>query len=240
MEAQARHLRLRFVPMEQSTAREGFAPAIIRHLRLRPLIKENKQMSTFRAWEMSQRRLFSNEKPCASGFTLTEVLVSMSILTIGLVGAAALISSTLSTGTQARYMNMANILASEKLDNLNKWPSSDPNVAPGGALTGPAVCADNDDYCDQVTVSESSGADYETETQVINGASVTTTIVHTNTGCVDTPSNCGVPDPAGTGSTFTRRWLVTLNPSITSAAGVPTTVTDARRITVAVYLNNPV
>jgi len=187
---------------------------------------------------MSQRRLSTNDKSWASGFTLVEVVVSMGILTIGLLGVAALISSTLATGTQARYMNMANIFASEKLDNLNKWPSSDPNVAPGGALNGPAACAAGDNYCDQVTVSESSGADYETETQVVNGASVTATIVHTNTGCVDTPANCGVPNPAGSGSTFTRRWLITLNPIINSAGGAPTTVMGARRITVLVSLSN--
>ncbi len=184
------------------------------------------------------RQLSTNDRSRAGGFTLVEVVISIGILTIGLLGVAALISSTLVIGTQSRYMNMANILTSEKLDNLNKWPSSDPNVAPGGALNGPALCAAGDDYCDQVTVSETSGADYETQTQMVNGVPVTTTIVHTNTGCVDTPANCGVPNPAATGSTFTRRWLITLNPTITSASGTQTTVTGGRRITVVVSLSN--
>jgi prepilin-type N-terminal cleavage/methylation domain-containing protein len=90
---------------------------------------------------MSQARQFINGKRGAKGFTLVEVLVSMAIMTVGLLGVAALIGSTLASGTQARYMNIANILASEKLDNLNKWPSNDPNVAPGGALAGPPACA---------------------------------------------------------------------------------------------------
>ncbi len=187
---------------------------------------------------MSQRQLFTNGKASASGFTLIEVVVSMAILTVGLLGVAALISGTLASGTQAKYMNMANILASEKLDSLNRWPSSDPNVAPGGALTGASTCAAGDDYCDSITVSESSGADYETQTQVVNGTSVTTTIVHTSAGCVDTPANCGVSNPAAGGSTFTRRWLITLNPVITSAAGTQTTVTGAKRVTVLVSLVN--
>jgi prepilin-type N-terminal cleavage/methylation domain-containing protein len=187
---------------------------------------------------MSLRRPSTNERSRARGFTLVEVVVSIAILTVGLLGVAVLIGSTLVTGTQARFMNMASTMASEKLDNLNKWPSSDPNVAPGGALAGPAVCAAGDDYCDQITVSESSGANYETQTQLVNGTSVTTTIVHTNTGCVDTPANCGVPSPAGSGSTFTRRWLITLNPTISSAGGATVTVTGARRITVLVSLNN--
>ena len=177
-----------------------------------------------------------------------EVLVSMAVLTVGLVGMAAMVCSTLSFGTNAKYMNTANILASEKLDNLNKWPSTDPNVAPGGSLTGPATCAANDTYCDQVTVSQTSGADYLTQTQVVydpttnppTQKNVTTTIVHTSAGCVDTPTNCGVPNPNGGGSTFTRRWLITSDPVITDASGNPTTVTGARRITVLVSLANNV
>ncbi len=190
---------------------------------------------------MSQQIRSTNPKTRTSGFTLVEVLVSMAIMTVGLLGVAALIGSTLATGTQARYMNIANVLASEKLDNLNKWPSSDPNVAAGGALAGPATCAAGDDYCDQVVVSELSGANYETQTQVVvdalgNRTQQTTTIVHTSNGCVDTPANCGVPAPNGNGNTFTRRWLITQDPVITNAAGNPSTITGARRITVLVSL----
>jgi type IV pilus assembly protein PilV len=190
---------------------------------------------------MSQARQSINGKVRTSGFTLVEVLVSMAIMTVGLLGVAALIGSTLASGTQARYMNIANVLASEKLDNLNKWPSNDPNVAAGGALAGPVNCAAGDAYCDQVTVSELSGANYETQTQIVvdvngNPTAATTTIVHTNTGCVDTPANCGVPNPVANGNTFTRRWLITQSPVITDPGGNANTVTGARRITVLVSL----
>lgn len=107
----------------------------------------------FRRWEMSQRRSFTKRNSRARGFTLVEVLISITILTVGLLGMAALIGSTLATGTSSKYMNMANVLASEKLDSLNKWPSNDPNVSAGGALAGPNTCGAGDDYCDQVTVS---------------------------------------------------------------------------------------
>lgn len=172
---------------------------------------------------------------------MLEVLVSIVILSIGLLGVALFISAAIASGARARYMSMANVLASEKLDSLNKWPSSDTscdqNVCAGGSLTGPAVCAANDTYCDQITVNEASGVDYETQTQVVNGADQTTTIVHTSSGCVDTPANCGVPTPPAGGSTFTRRWLITSNPTITGNGGTAT-VTGARRITVVVTLNN--
>jgi Tfp pilus assembly protein PilV len=176
-----------------------------------------------------------------------EVLVSIVILTVGLLGMAALVCSTLTFGTGAKYMNMASVLASDKLDGLNKLPSSDPELggfpllAPVGALAGPVNCAVGDAYCDQVTVSETNGANYLTQTQLVTNAAgvtntVTSTIVHTNTGCVDTPANCGVPNPTTGGSKFTRRWLITPNPVITSTAGANVAVTGARRITVLVTL----
>src|SRR5438270_6350210 len=165
---------------------------------------------------MSQQMRSINPKARSRGFTLLEVLVSMAIMTVGLLGVAALIGSTLATGTQARYMNIANVLASEKLDNLNKWPSNDPNVAAGGALAGPANCVAGDAYCDQVVVSELSGANYETQTQVVNNVATTTTIVHTNSGCVDTPVNCGVPAPNGNGAG--GGFYINGNASITLAA----------------------
>jgi Tfp pilus assembly protein PilV len=174
---------------------------------------------------------------------MIEVLVSIAVLSIGLMGVAMLVGSTVATGNKAKYMSMANVLASEKLDDLNKLPFYDPNVAPnpGGSLTGPPACAAGDHYCDEVTVNEASGADYETQTQIVtvngNPTLTTTTIVHTNTGCVGTPADCGVANPSGGGgSTFTRRWLITLNPTVQTPGG-PVTVNGARRVTVRVTLN---
>jgi hypothetical protein len=61
---------------------------------------------------------------------------------------------------------------------------------------------------------------------------------------VDTPTNCGVPNPSGTGSTFTRRWLITSPFTVTSTSGTTATVSSAERITVVVTLDelvqNPV
>jgi len=180
----------------------------------------------------------SKSRKRAGGFTLIEVLVAILILTVGLLGMAFLMASTAVFGQVARYTNMANVLASEKLDGLNKYPASDPNVAPGGSLTGPETCETGNIYCDTITVSESSGADYETQTQVnTDGTTQTTTIVHAATGCVDVPSNCGVAGPPANGSTFTRRWLITPNPTITSTGGSGATVTGYRRVTVVVYQN---
>jgi len=188
---------------------------------------------------MSQRQTFTKARPASSGFTLIEVLVSIAVLSIGLMGVAMLIGTTLATGTKAKFMSMANVLASEKLDDLNKLSSNDPNMVAGGSLTGGATCAAGSIYCDTVTVNEASGADYETETEVSGTppTATTTTIVHTSAGCVGTPATCGVAAPAGGGSSFTRRWLITDSPTVTSAGGA-VTITNARRVTVLVTLNN--
>ncbi len=188
------------------------------------------------------------------GFTLIEVLVSIAVLAIGLLSIAALIGSTLQAGTRARYMSEASILASEKLDSLNKWPSgdtsgatstamstapTDPNIWPGGSLSTDPDCGTGTaaEYCDQVVVSESAGADYETQTQSVNGTPQVTTIVHTSSGCVGTPTACDVATPTG-GITFTRRWEITQDPTISALGGGTTTASDTRRITVLVTLDD--
>jgi type IV pilus modification protein PilV len=173
------------------------------------------------------------------GFTLPEVLVAITVLAIGLLSVAAMVTSTVALGSRAEYMNMANVLASEKLDGLNKLPSTDPNMACTtvcGSLAGGASCGSSI-YCDQVTVNQTGGADYETQTQIVNGSAVTTTIVHTAAGCVGTPAACGVAAPAGTGSTFTRRWMITYQPSISAVGGGPAVANGTKRVTVLVTYN---
>lgn len=197
---------------------------------------------------MSQQQSLTKKSRTGAGFSLIEVMVALSILAIGLLGVAALIGSLISTGGKTRSSSTANVLASEKLDDLNKWPCNDgdsnvitcdDNLSTGGSLTGPSVCASGDTHCDQVTVSEASGADYETQTTYdASGTAQTATIVHTSAGCVDTPANCGVAAPAGGGSTYTRRWLITADPTLTATDGTTTTATNARRITVVVTMNN--
>jgi prepilin-type N-terminal cleavage/methylation domain-containing protein len=213
---------------------------------------------------MSRQKTFNNRgsgNGKQGGFTLVEVLVSIAVMAVGLLSVAALIAGTLEAGTRARFMSMASILASEKLDSLNKWPSgdipgtattaqsqlpTDPNIWPGGVIST-APCAAGDQWCDQVTVSEASGADYETQTQLVfspnpapNGSfqPQTTTIVHTSAGCVGTPAACGVAQPAAGGATFTRRWKITQDPTINAVGGGNAQATGTRRITVLVTLND--
>lgn len=197
---------------------------------------------------MSQPRQFTKRVKSSEGFTLIEVMVSILILAIGLLSVAAFVTGTVAMGTRARYMNQANVLASEKLDDLNKLPSTDPTLSCAGAPAGGTVCGSlaggascgNSYFCDQVTANEANGADYETQTEDVNGVATVSTIVHTSTGCIDTPGNCGVPAPPGGGSTFTRRWQITYDPTINAVGGGPTTATGTMRVTVLVTLNGGV
>ena len=86
-------------------------------------------------------------------------MVSILILTIGLVGTAALMSSSVNMGAHARYVSTAALLASEKMEDLDRFPDNDPNLAagrqPGRDITG---------YSDSVQISTANGNINETTT----------------------------------------------------------------------------
>src|ERR1700760_3914450 len=99
------------------------------------------------------------------GFTLIEMMVSILILTIGLVGTAALMSNSVNMGAHARYVSTAALLASEKMEDLDRYPDGDPNINPGGSLTASVT-----GYSDSVQISTANGNINETTT---TGASST-------------------------------------------------------------------
>jgi prepilin-type N-terminal cleavage/methylation domain-containing protein len=86
------------------------------------------------------------------GFTLIETMVAILILTIGLVGTAALMSSSVNMGAHARYQSTAALLASEKMEDLSRFPSGDPSLSTGGTLT-----ADVAGFSDSVQISSDNG-----------------------------------------------------------------------------------
>jgi len=85
--------------------------------------------------EMSKLRLKGAPK---RGFTLIETLVAMFILCVGLVALASLAAQTLSGTTRTHYSALTADLASEKLEDLSRWPTFDPNIyaAPGTTVGG--------------------------------------------------------------------------------------------------------
>ncbi len=80
-----------------------------------------------------------------AGFTLVEVLISMLVLTIGLVGIAAMLAITTQMHLGARESARSTRLAQDKFDELMKLDfDSDPEVAVGGSLD-----ANDDDYFEE-------------------------------------------------------------------------------------------
>lgn len=165
----------------------------------------------------------------ASGFSVVEILVAVTILIVGLSALGALVAQTLSGTDRARYMSLATTLASEKLEDLNRWPSVDPHVAAGGNLTGDSASGSLD-YYDDVDLSNTNGQVSETIADPTSGTYKN--VIHNATGYVNTAATTA--PPAGTGIiAFHRRWLIEANPVVNSV-----TLTGSRRITVLVTLTN--
>jgi len=64
------------------------------------------------------------QKSGAMGMSLLEVLIAIAILSIGLMAGALLMSTTFKTSVRSRYVAEAAQLASEKLEDLGRLPSS--------------------------------------------------------------------------------------------------------------------
>src|SRR5215831_16976179 len=70
------------------------------------------------------------------GFTLLETLAAIAILTIGLLAMAGLMSSMTTNSAHSRYMSGASVLATEKLEELSRYPASDPMVTVASGTVG--------------------------------------------------------------------------------------------------------
>ena len=158
------------------------------------------------------------------GFTLIETMVSILILTIGLVGTAALMSNSVNMGAHARYVSTAALLASEKMEDLDRFPDNDPNLAAGGSLT-----ADITGYSDSVQISTANGNINEVTTA--NG--VTTLYTQKPDGTVVVTSGAGLPAVTPDMLTYDRRWKIVASPTVG-----PNVITGAVQITVLVTLTN--
>src|SRR5579872_4863808 len=96
-----------------------------------------------RGWEMYSSQL-PKHAGTEKGFSLMEVLVSIVVLTIGLMSGAVLMAHVYRLSVNSRYMALATQLASEELEDLNRYPNNtnttppyiDPHIAvPSGSNT---------------------------------------------------------------------------------------------------------
>src|SRR3984893_11644127 len=176
------------------------------------------------------------------GFTLIETMVAIAVLTIGLMGAAALMTRMLSDSGRSRYMSVAAILASEKLEDLNRFPADDPAVVVPSGPTAGSLTADTSqsvtvgantetvDYFDVVQLSSGNGGISENSRgKDGTGSTVYTTITHQPDGTVVSTVNAALPPVAQDTVTFNRRWVIEIDQP----------VVGVRRISVLVTLKNP-
>lgn len=185
---------------------------------------------------MSPRR-----KASSQGFTLIEVLIAVIVFAVGLVTLGSLAALTLNGSAASRYRGMATTFASEKLEDLNRWPTWDPHVcvasgSTAGSLTSDVQAAsvtcngitDTVDYYDDVAISDSSGAVCETVSSLSGGNPVYTSTCHTPGGATTITTN-GTANTNDIGAiAFHRRWTIEMDQPITGI----------KRITVLVTLEN--
>jgi prepilin-type N-terminal cleavage/methylation domain-containing protein len=180
---------------------------------------------------------FNRKQKNANGFTLMETMFAIVILSIGLLSLAALLSKMTSTTERSRYMSVAAMLASEKLEDLNRYPAGDPAMTVTGASAG-SLAADTTGtvggetvaYFDRVVMSSGNGTLSQTIRAEDSSGTVYKTLTHTPNGQV-TPTQSATP-PANTVDMmiFNRRWLIEKD----------TPITGVRRVTVRVSLTSPV
>lgn len=155
-----------------------------------------------------------------------ELLVASVVLMVGLVAVAGVVGSTLSNTSRSEFMTQAATLATEKLEDLNRYPPSDANVrVPNGTSAG-SLTADTAGYFDEVYFSPTEGAIQETTTSLnANGSLQYQTTSYTPDGHMSAPVTSSTP-PSGTGSAvFDRRWLIELNQPVTGVRRVTVLVT---------------
>jgi prepilin-type N-terminal cleavage/methylation domain-containing protein len=181
---------------------------------------------------------FPSKRRLSGGFTLIETMIAMFIFAVGILSLAALMTAVNLNTDRSRYTSTATLLATEKLEDLNRYPaqSTSTAVSAGGSITGDVI-----GYYDNVQVQSDNGtiteitynADlgcYDTFTHSIGTTSVPGTATDTGTSpCIST-----APAALSNALNFHRRWLVE-NP-ITLPSG---TSVDVHRITVWISLWAP-
>ncbi len=180
----------------------------------------------------SRSQVASNSRR-VSGFSILEILVAITVLVIGLSSMAVLVALTLTGTDRARYLSTATTLASEKLEDLNHWPSggTNSNILAGGSLTSDTGVG-SIDYFDDVDLSNATGQVAESIATTSGGSPTYFPVIHNATGYVDTTPDTAPPSSSGD-IVFHRRWLIEAAPVVNG-----NTLTGVERVTVLVTLTN--
>jgi Tfp pilus assembly protein PilV len=181
------------------------------------------------------------DKRLSRGFTIVEVLIASFILMIGLVAVGGVVGSTLGSTARSGYMNQAATLATEKLEDLNRYASSDPNVTVTGGSSMGSLTTDvlqnvtangvtvPISYYDAVYFSPTQGSLQETASSLNSGGSPQySTTAYTPDGHINTSAPTSTAPSIAGSIVFKRRWVIDKDQP----------VTGVRRVTVLVTLLN--
>lgn len=173
------------------------------------------------------------------GFSVAEILVAMLVLTVGLLSLAGLAALMVSGTSHSHFASLAADLASEKLEDLSRWPTFDPNVYAASGTTVGSLTADDSasvssggipaevvNYYDDVAISDSNGAVAETVSLVSSGSPSYKTTTHNPDGTITSSTSPSEPAAAAGEITYHRRWTIEMDQPV---GGI-------RRITVLVTL----
>jgi type IV pilus assembly protein PilV len=168
------------------------------------------------------------------GFTLIEVLGAIFLLAFGLLALAGFLSQMNLDTNQTRYMEVAAMLASEKLEDLSRVPNVNAAMAnSGGDLGSDSQATYNGQlvaYYDQVQISTDNGAATEVIVGTSNGQNGYWTVTHTAAGAASSVFATGTPtNPTSDMLVYKRRWTVEVDQP----------VAKLRRVTVLVTLLSP-
>jgi prepilin-type N-terminal cleavage/methylation domain-containing protein len=175
------------------------------------------------------------------GFTLLEVAVALAVLAVGLSAVAALLAQVIHGTSRTEYMTQAATLASEKLEDLNRYPTGDPNVAVTSGSSAGSITADTSatvtsnattelvNYYDEIFFSPTAGSVSETVSSVDGSGNLQyTTTSHQPNGTITTSTTSSRAGLIAGTIYFKRRWVIEKDQPLTGL----------KRITVYVYLEN--
>jgi Tfp pilus assembly protein PilV len=158
---------------------------------------------------------------------VVEVIVASFILMVGVVAVAGVVGSTLGNTARSEYMTQAATLATEKLEDLNRYSSTDANVTVPNGISVGSLTSDTTGYFDEVYFSPSEGAIEETNTGLdANGNLQYETTTYTPDGHMSAQSASSTPPSTASATVFKRRWLIEQDQP----------VVGVRRVTVLVIL----
>jgi Tfp pilus assembly protein PilV len=168
----------------------------------------------------------SHNRRQSRGFTIVEVVVASFILIVGVVAVAGVVGSTLGNTARSEYMTQAATLATEKLEDLARYPISDGNVSVPNGISVGNLAGNTAGYYDEVYFSPAQGALVETTTGLdSNGNLQYTTATYTPDGHMSPEVKSSTPPSAAGSTVFNRRWLIEQDQPVVGVRRVTVLVT---------------